>query len=98
MGNEFLPETGQKRSYSAGETYIDMDKIEKTMVKLFSKTICDISYQKKWNIPEEVVIIAAVTGAYYSKNLLKLGQAVYISMLEIKKHKFAVGTWSIFIQ
>jgi 3-keto-5-aminohexanoate cleavage enzyme len=37
------------------------------MVKLFSKTICDISYQKKWNIPEEVVIIAAVTGAYYSK-------------------------------
>ena len=66
MGMEFLPETGNIRSYPAGKTNVDMDKIEKTMVKLFGKEIADISYQKKWDIPEEVVIVAAVTGAYFS--------------------------------
>ncbi len=64
--NQFFPPRGKKRVYEAGSTTVDLDKIDKMIIEVYGNEIADISYQEKWNIPEEVVIIAAPTGAYFS--------------------------------
>lgn len=61
-----FPKRGEKRVFQAGETTIDLSSVDKMMIEVFGNEVADITYQNKWDIPEELVVIAAPTGAYFS--------------------------------
>jgi 3-keto-5-aminohexanoate cleavage enzyme len=57
---------GPERVFKAGKTRVALDAVDPMICMQYAEEVADIGYQPRWRVPEEAVIVAAVTGSFFS--------------------------------
>lgn len=61
-----VPGRGPEREFKAGKTRVALDDVDGLICFRYAEEVADLGYQPRWKVPEEVIIIAGVTGSFFS--------------------------------